>query len=248
MSPDLSRVAAKIRDSERAADAWPEALKSLTEDLGAAGAACIVANKNSNGADWVCFSGLSEGFNSDYVDHFAPLDPFLPHLNVAPRWIKLSDCLPQSLLRQSEWYNDFVLACGVRDMLGTRLIETPSHLVYIGVHQQIGRSLSADVEPSMRELTSPLRSAMLRQMERLFGSNQSQQPNPKAIARRRRYYFHVSNGSQFLDETGEEFSTREEAIARASVLAAELTKEGDWSGYAITVTDDDGATVARLPV
>jgi hypothetical protein len=65
------------------------------------------------------------------VDHFAPLDPFLPHLDVAPRWIKLSDCLPQSLLRQSEWYNDFVLACGVRDILGTRLIETPSHLVYV---------------------------------------------------------------------------------------------------------------------
>jgi hypothetical protein len=51
-----------------------------------------------------------------------------------------------------------------------------------------------------------------------------------------------------LDETGEEFSSREEAIARASVLAAELAKEGDWSGYAITVTDEDGAMVARLPV
>jgi hypothetical protein len=149
----------------------------------------------------------------------------LPHLNVAPRWIKLSDCLPQSLLRQSEWYNDFVLACGVRDILGTRLIETPSHLVYVGVHQQIGRSLGADVEPVMKELTSPLRSAMLRQMERLFGSTQSK-PNPKVSARRIRYYFRVSNGGQFLDETGEEFSTREEAIARASVLAAELTKEG----------------------
>jgi hypothetical protein len=60
MSRDLSRVAAKIRDSERAAQAWPEALKSMTEALGAAGAACIVANKNSNSADWVCFSGLSE--------------------------------------------------------------------------------------------------------------------------------------------------------------------------------------------
>ena len=85
-------------------------------------------HRNSNNADWVCFSGLSERFRSDYVDHFAPLDPFLPHLNVARRWIKLSDCLPQSLLRQSEWYNDFILACGVRDILGTRLIETPSHL------------------------------------------------------------------------------------------------------------------------
>jgi hypothetical protein len=62
ISRDLSRVAAKIRDSERAAEAWPEALKSLTEALGAAGAAFIVANKNSNSADWVCFSGLSECF------------------------------------------------------------------------------------------------------------------------------------------------------------------------------------------
>jgi hypothetical protein len=87
----------KIRDSQRAAEAWPEALKSMT---GALGAACIVANKNSNSVDWVCFSGLGECFKSEYVDHFAPLDPFLPHLNVARRWIKLSDCLPQSLLRQ----------------------------------------------------------------------------------------------------------------------------------------------------
>jgi hypothetical protein len=85
MSPDLSRVATNIHDSERAAEAWPEALKSMTEAVGAAGAACIVVNKISNSADWVCFSGLSERFKSDYVDHFAPLDPFLPHLNVAPR-------------------------------------------------------------------------------------------------------------------------------------------------------------------
>jgi len=247
MSPDLSRVAAKIRDAERAAEGWPEALRSLTDALGAAGAACIVANKKSKRADWVCFSGLSEGFKSDYVDHFAPLDPFLPHLNVSPRWIKLSDCLSQPLWRQSEWYNDFILACGVRDILGTRLIETPSHLVYVGIHQQIGRSLGAYVEPTMRELTTPLRSAMLRQMERLSHSNHPQ-PNPKAIERGTRYYFHVSNGSQFFDETGEEFSTREEAVARASVLAAELAKEGDWGGYAITVTNEDGATVAQLRV
>jgi hypothetical protein len=51
-----------------------------------------------------------------------------------------------------------------------------------------------------------------------------------------------------LDETGEEFSTREEAIARASVLAVELAKEGGWSGYAVTVTDEDGVVIARLPV
>jgi hypothetical protein len=146
MSHDLSRVVANIRESERAAEAWPEALKSMTEALAAAGAACIVANKSSKSADWVCFSGLSERFTSNYVDHFASLDPFLSHLNVARRWIKLSDCLPHSLLRQSEWYNDFVLACGVRDILGARLIETRSHLVYVGVHQQSWRRCRAGDE------------------------------------------------------------------------------------------------------
>jgi hypothetical protein len=85
MSRDLSRVLTNISDSERAAEAWPEMLKSMTEALGAAGAACIVVNKNSKKADWVCFSGLSESFRSDYVDRFAPLDPFLPHLNVERR-------------------------------------------------------------------------------------------------------------------------------------------------------------------
>src|SRR5260370_34365312 len=129
----------------------------MTDAGGPAAAACIVANKNSNSADWVCFSGLSERFKSDYADHFAPLDPFLPHLDVAPRWIKLSDCLPQSLLRQSEWYNDFVLACGVRDILGTPLIETPSHLVYVGVSQEIRPRLGTPVEAARTELSRPLR-------------------------------------------------------------------------------------------
>ena len=68
MSRYLSRVLANIRDSERAAEAWPEALKSMTEALGAAGAAYIVVNRNSNNTDWVCFSA-SERFRSDYVDH-----------------------------------------------------------------------------------------------------------------------------------------------------------------------------------
>ena len=177
MSRDLSRVAAKIRDSEQAAEAWPEALKSMTEALGAAGAACIVANKNSNSADWVCFSGLSERFEADYVDHSRHWTLFCRTSTSLLAGSALG--LPSAVaVETSEWYNDFVLACGVRDILGTRLIETPSHLVYVGVHQQIGRTLGADVEPVMKELTSPLRSAILRQMERLFGSTQSKQ-NPK---------------------------------------------------------------------
>jgi hypothetical protein len=41
--------------------------------------------------------------------------------------MKFSECLPESMLRKSEWYNDFVLACGVRDILGARLVDTASY-------------------------------------------------------------------------------------------------------------------------
>ena len=34
MSPDMSRALRKIRDASYASEAWPEALKSLTDGLG----------------------------------------------------------------------------------------------------------------------------------------------------------------------------------------------------------------------
>ena len=247
MSADIARVAARIRDAESAAEAWPEALRSLTDALGAAGAACIVANTKTVGVDWVCFSGLSEGFNSHYIEHYARIDPYLPLLNANSRWIRLSECLAQSMLRRSEWYNEFVLSCGCSDMLGIRLAETPSHRVYVGIHQQIGRRFRADTETRLKELGTPLRSAMLRQVTRMFGAT-GRSPDRKVFACGTRYYFNVCNGGQYLDDTGEEFLTREEAVARASAIAAELAKEGDWSGCAIAVTDESGAAIARVPV
>ena len=61
----------------------------------------------------VCFTAPQHAFLAAFIACAQPRS-HSGHLNVAPRWIKLLDCLPQSLLRQSEWYNDFVLACGVR--------------------------------------------------------------------------------------------------------------------------------------
>ena len=139
MSPDMSRVLRKIHDASYASEAWPEALRTLTDALGVPGAACIVVNKRTRGADWVCFSGLSERFQSRYVDRFVKLDPFTPLLNVEFRWMKVSECLSLPFLRRDEWYNDFILNCGVRDILACRLMERPSHVAVFGVHQQIGQ-------------------------------------------------------------------------------------------------------------
>ncbi|MGZ3282628.1 MAG: hypothetical protein ACXU9A_08230, partial [Xanthobacteraceae bacterium] len=104
----------KLHNAGLAADAWPEALQSLSDAVGVAGAAYITFNKITGRVDWACFSGPSEGAKPEYVRHYAALDPYSPLLDAS--WMKLSECLPDALLRRSEWYNDFVLACGVRDI------------------------------------------------------------------------------------------------------------------------------------
>jgi hypothetical protein len=68
MPPDISRVVAKIHEAGLVHGAWLEALKSLTDALGVAGAACIVSNKRAKRLDWVCFSGLSAEFRPAYIN------------------------------------------------------------------------------------------------------------------------------------------------------------------------------------
>src|SRR5258706_2196456 len=150
----MSSLVSIFHDAAVSPEAWPDALKALTDAAGVAGAALIISNKRTKNVDEACFSGLSAGFKPDYVRHYAALDPYSPLLDW--RWIKLSECLPDSTLRKSEWYNDFVLTCGIRDILGVRLVDTPNHFVIFGIHQPIGRNLSGKVEASVKHFGVPL--------------------------------------------------------------------------------------------
>jgi hypothetical protein len=53
--------------------------------------------------------------------------PILKELS-SGTWAQLSDSLPRSFLRKDEWY-DFVRRCGVENILGTRLLDGPSHCI-----------------------------------------------------------------------------------------------------------------------
>ena len=47
---------------------------------------------------------------------------------------------------------------------------------------------------------------------------------------------------------GAYFTAREDAEAHGSVIARELAEEGDWQGSWVSVTDDEGKQIARLPI
>jgi hypothetical protein len=216
----MSSLVSTIHDAAVSREAWPRALATLTDAMGVAGAALIISNKRTGNVDAACFSDLSAGFTSDYVRQFAAVDLYSPLLDRS--WKKLSECLPDRMLRKSEWYNDFVLSCGVRDILGARLVDTSSHRVIFGIHQQIGRTFSDKVDSLGDLVAIPLKQAAQR------GSVG------------RRFYFHIVNGSRYPDKTGSVFSRTGDAVAHAFVLAKELAQDDSWHGSSILVTDDQG--------
>ena len=70
----MSSLASTIHDAAASPEAWPQALAALTDAAGVAGAALIISNKRTGNVDGAWFSGLSAGFKSDYIRHYAAVD------------------------------------------------------------------------------------------------------------------------------------------------------------------------------
>jgi hypothetical protein len=241
----MSSLVSTFHDAAVSPAAWLHGLEALTNAAGAAGAALIIFNKSTGNVDEAYFSGLSVGFKFDYIRHYAALDPYSPLLDGS--WKKLSECFSDGLLRRSEWYNDFVLTCGIRDILGARLADTSSHCAIFGSHQQICRNFSGRVDATVDLVTIPLKHAARRHIgpfsSRIDGLDESR---TGVLAEGRRFYFHVDNGRRYPDETACVFSTPGDATAHAFVLAQELAQDESWHEIYILVTDEREREIARV--
>jgi hypothetical protein len=243
----MSSLVLTFHDAAVSPEARFHALGALTNAAAVAGAALIIFNKSTGNVDEACFSGLSAEFTSNDIRHYAAMDPYSPLLD--GNWKKLSECFSDGLLRRSELYNDFVLTCGVRDILAARLADTSSHRVIFGIHQQIGHNFSDRVDATVDLVTIPLKHAACRHIGRLFsrvdGLDESQ---TGVLAEGQRFYFHVDNGRRYPDETGCVFSTPRDAAAHAFVLAQELAQDESWHGSSVLVTDDRGQEITRVRI
>jgi PAS domain-containing protein len=157
-----SRVISAIYDTALSPASWPEALRQVMQALGTFGAAYILTNKWSGLVEWASFSGPSVELKPDYVRHYAALDPSLPLIHSAPSgsWVRLSEALPNDVLRRDEWYNDFVRKCGVDDILGSPLLEDESHRAIIGIHYGVYQTRRKSAPAALlKQLLPPLSQA-----------------------------------------------------------------------------------------
>src|SRR4030081_559439 len=137
----LRSITGGICDAALAPHAWSDVLRQLTEYLGAVGPAYILTNKRTGQVEWISLAGPSAELQSDYVAHFAAVDPYRPLLDGSPGWLRVSESLPRTVLARDEWYNDFVLRVGVGDILGANIYSGPSHEAVIGLHYGLHRRL-----------------------------------------------------------------------------------------------------------
>lgn len=70
----------------------------------------------------------------------------------------------------------------------------------------------------------------------------------RAVPQYGRYFFHVRNGEHYPDVSGRMFSSPDEAIEHAALLAAELAQDEGLAGFSIFVTKEDGTEIAQVPV
>lgn len=157
-SSPFARVVAQLYDAALAPDLWPTALQSLTECVGAIGACYIIRNKQTGGVDWVIFSGPCAELKPDYVGYYSRLDPYTPIFDDAPtgNWMRLSKSLPEAVLHSNEWYNDFVVKCGIDDILGVKLRDGRARVTDFGIHWGPGQTRFASQRARLRQLVEPL--------------------------------------------------------------------------------------------
>ena len=145
----FDKIVASVFDAVLDEQVAPSALQAVAGYVGAAGAAYLLVNKLPSQVSAVHRWGCATGGIPEYLTHYSKIDPFRPlQEKLASGSLgRLTERLPQSVLRRDEWYNDYLLKGGVCDILGTKLHESPSHMAIIGLYCAVG-----DVNPDPWDL------------------------------------------------------------------------------------------------
>jgi DNA-binding CsgD family transcriptional regulator len=151
----FSKIVSLVYDAAVTPDLWPKALEAIGEATGGVGAAYLIKNRQTHRVDWVNLAGPSAVMKTEYVNYYAARDPFNQVLEAAGNgWRRVSRDVPGAVLRKDEWYNDFVLKMGVRDIIGVQILERRSHIGLFGIHQASRRQLDLSRSELSRLLTT----------------------------------------------------------------------------------------------
>ena len=158
MTIDQARIVSEIYDAAVEPALWPIALESVAEAFGAAGAGIFVHDARTRRPRWAVIAGPGAEMRDDYVRHFGPIDPFRKVLDTAPygHWQWATECLSAERLRTDEWYNGYMLRCGLRDALAARLHEDAHTAITFGLDRGLEQRAFAGPAPDRQPILDAL--------------------------------------------------------------------------------------------
>jgi DNA-binding CsgD family transcriptional regulator len=161
VTDSIERIISRLHDAAFDPRLWSGVLQSVTEAVGAIGAAYIIRDTRTGRIDWAKFLGPSAELTRDYITRFAAKDPFTDLLTgYEETWVKLSEQLAAPELLRNEWYNEFVLKSGVRDIVAAQVSNTGSHTAVFAIHEGIGEEpLPPEHRRRLDQFLEPLRRA-----------------------------------------------------------------------------------------
>ena len=150
---------------------WSKALPLIADGLGGIGAACFAYNDDTGGVEWATIVGPASERKNDYIERYAALDLSLPALtSLYPKgWLALAQCLPASVLRHNEWYQDFIRPSRIADALGVQVYQTGPRRIFVGVHYDTTQPPTAARDPRMHLLSQHLAEAARLALEHRAG-------------------------------------------------------------------------------
>ena len=138
--PVFGKTLASIFDAVLDERQSSTALEAVAKIVGVSSVVYLLVSKFTQRVSTSVLWGSFTSSRADYLAHYSKIDPFLVILEEAAcgSLTVLSERLSQSRLCHDEWYNDFTLKGGTRDLPGSKLHESPSHIAIIGLHRAVG--------------------------------------------------------------------------------------------------------------
>src|SRR5580698_5201970 len=118
MTIDETELVASFYEAAYDAELWPHALRQLGEFHGGVGASLLIWDERAGRPAHVATGGDTEWQKAPdaYARHYADIDPYRPLVAAAPlgTWMPCATFFDPQFVAHSEFYNDFLIPCGIR--------------------------------------------------------------------------------------------------------------------------------------
>lgn len=137
MTRNDAEIISEIYDAALEPGRWLAAIRSISQSLDASGGVYLVVDRRTGSVRSAAVSGPMAEMTSEYIEHYAPIDPFASALQTTPvgQWKRVSEIATADIKRANGWYNEFFRRSGLTDMIGVSLFDDGQWIAMLGVHE-----------------------------------------------------------------------------------------------------------------